>query len=150
VGTVGLAAQEGDFMFDQKAYNKAYYLANKKSIQKRNAAYYLANKERFKEYSAKYRLKHRDEYKEYHAKWYQENKHLYSYRHRNGAKYRKQAIYSVWNNKTDEVIIIDGTAEQCAKAMGIKVESFYTASMKASRGKNLKWTIEKKMLKQCR
>ena len=148
---MGLEAQEGDFMFDRKAYSKAYYLANKKSIQKRNAAYYLANKERIKEYSAEYRIKHRDEYKEYHAKWYQENKHLYNERKDStDPTYHKQVLYSVWNNFTDEVIIIDGTAEQCAKAMGIKLESFYTASMKASRGKNLKWTIEKKVLRERR
>ena len=34
--------------------------------------------------------------------------------------------YTVYNTKTDELIILDGTSKECAEAMGISVESFYS------------------------
>ena len=51
-------------------------------------------------------------------------------------------LYTVYNNKTDMPVIIDGTAEECAKAMGIKLCSFYPAVRHAKTGKTKKWYIE--------
>ena len=39
-------------------------------------------------------------------------------------------------------VIIDGTAEQCAKAMGMKLCSFYPAVTLAKTGKIKKWYID--------
>ena len=50
--------------------------------------------------------------------------------------------YTVWNNKTDEVVIVDGTARECAKAMGITLETFYCAVTNARNRKVKKWTIK--------
>ena len=55
----------------------------------------------------------------------------------------RQFLYSVWRNKDDLLMILDGTAEECAKAMGIKINSFYIF---ASRGGNENWTITKKKI----
>ena len=50
-------------------------------------------------------------------------------------------LYTVYDNKTDEPIIIDGTAKECAEAMGIKVESFYHAQYRSVRGMTSRWSI---------
>jgi hypothetical protein len=46
----------------------------------------------------------------------------------------KKKRYSVYNKKTDMPVYIYGTAEQCAKAMGIKTASFYATHSKIKRG----------------
>ena len=33
-------------------------------------------------------------------------------------------LYSVWRNSDDRLIILDGTAEQCAKMLGIELATF--------------------------
>lgn len=42
--------------------------------------------------------------------------------------------YSVWNNKTDDIVIVDGTAEETAKAMGVTMKSFYTIVSRSKKG----------------
>lgn len=49
--------------------------------------------------------------------------------------------YTVYNDKTDEVVIVDGTAHECAKAMGIERNSFYHFMWKNYNGENTKWSI---------
>lgn len=49
--------------------------------------------------------------------------------------------YTVYDNKTDFPIIVGGTARECAKAMGITLESFYCAVDRCRKGKNRRWTI---------
>ena len=48
--------------------------------------------------------------------------------------------YTVWNNKTDELVILDGTSKECAKAMGITIQSFYSYLCKSKKGKTY-WDI---------
>lgn len=55
---------------------------------------------------------------------------------------RKPLLYTVYNNKTDMPVIIDGTAEQTAKAMKMSIQSFYSAVTHAKTGKIRKWHIE--------
>lgn len=111
-------------------------------------SYYDKHREQMRTYQKAYYEAHKEQKKEYHKKWYQENKHLYNERKDSSASsYWKKVLYSVWNNFTDEVVIIDGNNVECAKAMGVSNNSFYTLVSKASRGKMKKWTIEKKMLR---
>ena len=51
--------------------------------------------------------------------------------------------YSVYNDKTDQPLIIYGTAEECASAMGIKVNSFYRYVVRMRQGliKLKKWVV---------
>jgi hypothetical protein len=89
--------------------------------------------------------------REYFKQWYERNK-VYMNKHRrkdsSSPTYRKRVLYSVWNNETDEVVIIDGNNIECAKAMGISQKSFYSLVTKNTKGKALKWTIQKTLLRK--
>lgn len=37
----------------------------------------------------------------------------------------RRVLYSVWRNSDDQLIILDGTTEECCKALGVKQETFY-------------------------
>lgn len=50
--------------------------------------------------------------------------------------------YTVYDNRTDELVILDGTAEQCARLMKMTVPSFYSAVTRAQNGKIKRWSIE--------
>jgi hypothetical protein len=52
-------------------------------------------------------------------------------------------VYSVWDNRTDDIIIIDGTAKECAKAMGLTISSFYSTVTRALKGIDNKYAILK-------
>lgn len=62
--------------------------------------------------------------------------------------YHKSVLYTVWNNKTDEIVIVDGNAVECAKAMGISVRNFYSTVSKNLNGTIAKWTIEKRRARE--
>ena len=47
--------------------------------------------------------------------------------------YRKR--YSVYHRKTEQPLVIYGTSKECAKAMGIKVNSFYRYIVRMRQGK---------------
>ena len=49
--------------------------------------------------------------------------------------------YTVYNNKTDAPVIVDGTAKECEKAMGICENSFYCVLSRVRKGINRKWSI---------
>ena len=38
---------------------------------------------------------------------------------------RWKKLYTVYDNKTDFPVIVDGTSEECARAMGITLNTFY-------------------------
>ena len=50
-------------------------------------------------------------------------------------------LYSVWDNRTDELVILDGTAKQCAEIMGRPLKSFYSTVRRAKTGEIKRWTI---------
>lgn len=51
--------------------------------------------------------------------------------------------YTVYDNRTDFPVIVVGTAEECAKAMNLTIESFYCAVSRARSGATKRWTILK-------
>lgn len=51
--------------------------------------------------------------------------------------------YTVYDNKTDFPVIVEGTSAECAKAMGIKINSFHSTVTRARNGENKRWTILK-------
>ena len=71
--------------------------------------------------------------------------HSAIYGHRCGEK-GKFCRYSVWRNKNDQPIIIDGTATECAKVMGISNGSFRSICVRVWQGKNKKYTIIRRWL----
>lgn len=54
---------------------------------------------------------------------------------------RAFCLYSVYDNKTDFPIIVDATAEECAKILKRTKKNFYCLVNKTRRGKNNKYTI---------
>lgn len=111
-------------------------------------SYYDKNSERLKAYQKAYYEKNKKRINKNHSRWYQKNKHFYNVRKDStSSEYGKQILYSVWNNITDEVVIIDGNYRECSKAMGVSEKSFYTLVTKACQGKSKKWTIEKRKLR---
>lgn len=51
-------------------------------------------------------------------------------------------LYTVWRNSDDRLMILDGTADECAQAMNIQRGTFY---IYLSRGCG-EWTIVKKSI----
>ena len=66
--------------------------------------------------------------------------------HKKGENTRSFIVYSVWDNRTDEVVIIDGEARECAEAMGMTLASFYSAITRAKSGAIKRWTIKPRYL----
>lgn len=50
-------------------------------------------------------------------------------------------LYTVYDNRTDEPVIIDGEARQCAEVMKLKLPSFYCAVTRARNMSIKRWTI---------
>lgn len=51
--------------------------------------------------------------------------------------------YTVYDNRTDELVILDGTARECARAMKLTLGSFQSAVTHARTGKVKRWHIER-------
>jgi hypothetical protein len=49
--------------------------------------------------------------------------------------------YTVYNNKTDAPVIVDGTPAECEAAMGICPGSFHCVRSRCKKGINRKWSI---------
>lgn len=49
--------------------------------------------------------------------------------------------YTVYNNHNETPVIVNGTAKECAKAMGIKPTSFHAIRCKCNAGVYGKWTV---------
>lgn len=62
--------------------------------------------------------------------------------HKSGKNTRRFVVYTVWNNRTDELVICDGTASECAEAMGITIGSFFSIITGTKNGRYSKWTIK--------
>ena len=61
--------------------------------------------------------------------------------HRKGENTRSFCVYTVYDNRTDFPVIVDGEARDCAKAMGLCLAGFYCAVTRARKGQVKKWTI---------
>lgn len=66
--------------------------------------------------------------------------------HKKGKGTRSFCVYTVYDNRTDLPIIIDGTARECAEAMHIDLQSFYACISRIRRGLIKRWYIEKRYL----
>ena len=63
-------------------------------------------------------------------------------KHGTGGLTMLEVRYSVWDNRTDQLLILDGTSKECADAMGIKLNSFRSAASKSNHGRERIWHIE--------
>ena len=105
-----------------------------------------------REYARAYYQTHKEQMKEKKKKWYEKNKLYYNELRRKRRKeknrntYERHVLYSVWNNYTDELVILDGKYEDCAAAMGVSVRSFHSLMTRAKKGMLKKWTFEKRII----
>jgi len=60
---------------------------------------------------------------------------------RKGACGRQFCMYSVYDNKTDFPIVIDATAEECAKVLNRTVASFYCLVSRVLKGEIKRYTV---------
>ena len=61
--------------------------------------------------------------------------------HRKGTGGRQFCMYSVYDNKTDLPIVIDATAEECAKVLKRTVASFYCLVCRVLKGEIKRYTV---------
>lgn len=56
---------------------------------------------------------------------------------------RWKKLYTVYDNKTDFPVVVDGTSEECARAMGIAFSTFlsYVSRAKMGRKTPKRWEI---------
>ena len=66
--------------------------------------------------------------------------------HKAMAGSRNFCRYSIYDNRTDMPIIIDGTAKECAEAFGTTTNSFYCMVNRVRLGKNKRYTVLTRML----
>mgnify|MGYP003445384615 CR=1 FL=1 len=66
--------------------------------------------------------------------------------HKRGEDVRAFCVYTVYDNRTDLPVIIDGDAKAAAAAMGLKLGCFYAAVVNARTGRVKRWHIEKRFL----
>ena len=55
---------------------------------------------------------------------------------------RFERLYTVYDNRTDLPVIVDGTSREAAKAMGIGYGSFHPAVTRFRNGTSKRWHIE--------
>lgn len=56
-------------------------------------------------------------------------------------KANKRVLYTVYDNRTDFPVIVDGTSKECAKAMGITMNSFTSICHRSKHKKSKRWYI---------
>lgn len=60
--------------------------------------------------------------------------------------HKPRYLYSVWRNSDDRLMILDGTADECAKVMNISRQTFY--KLICWGGTNESWTVLKSSLEE--
>ena len=55
---------------------------------------------------------------------------------------KPETLYSVWRNSDDTLLILDGTAEECSKVIGITMRTFVERLSRVG-GDQEKYTIRK-------
>ena len=66
--------------------------------------------------------------------------------HKKSEEERCFCRYSVYRNNDDMPIIIDGTAKECAAAMGVDIKSFYRTVSRSYKGRSMRHTVIRRML----
>lgn len=54
--------------------------------------------------------------------------------------------YTVYDNRTDFPVVVDGTADECARALKRSRNSFYCLVNRVHKGKNKRYTILSRMV----
>lgn len=54
--------------------------------------------------------------------------------------------YTIYDNRTDFPIMVDGTADECARALNRSRNSFYCLVSRVQKGRNKRYTILRRMV----
>lgn len=65
-------------------------------------------------------------------------------RRKGGKNKHSHFLYTVYDNRTDELIILDGTPEECARALGTTLNGWWTTLSRVRSGIRKKWHIEQR------
>ena len=68
--------------------------------------------------------------------------HAFFNGHKKSDSGRNFKRYFVWKRKTGDLFVSGGTAKECAAAMGISLDYFYSILYFQSLGRSKKWDIE--------
>lgn len=66
--------------------------------------------------------------------------------HRKGASGRRFCMYSIYDNRTDFPIVIDATAEECARVLKRTRNSFYCLVSRVLKGKNKRYAVLRRFI----
>ena len=69
-------------------------------------------------------------------------KHSHHMGHKKAEDGRHWKRYYVWKRKTGDLFVSGGTAKECAAAMGISLDYFYSILYFQNLGRSKKWDIE--------
>ena len=69
-----------------------------------------------------------------------------NFNHKKGKHTRSYCVYTIYDNKTDMPVIVDGEARECAMMMNMTIASFYSAITRAKNRKTKRWYIERRFL----
>lgn len=61
--------------------------------------------------------------------------------HRKGTAGRMFCMYSIYDNRTDLPLVIDATAEECARVLKRSVNSFYCMVSRVAKGRNKRYSV---------
>ena len=61
--------------------------------------------------------------------------------HRKGPAGCMFCMYSIYDNRTDLPLVIDATAEKCARVLNRSVNSFYCMVSRVAKGKNKRYAV---------
>lgn len=66
--------------------------------------------------------------------------------HRRDGEGRHFLVYTVYDNRTDLPVVVDGDAKTAAAAMGLTLGSFYAAVTKSKTGAVKRWHIVRRFI----
>ena len=69
-------------------------------------------------------------------------------RKRGRPKGTNNVVYTVYDNKTDEIVCFELTADEAAKTIGMTANSFRSTCVRTEKGINKRWTIVRMRLEE--
>lgn len=69
-------------------------------------------------------------------------------RKRGRPKGTNNVVYTVYDNKTDDIVCFELQADEAAKTIGMTINSFRSTCVRTEKGINKRWTIVRSRLEE--
>ena len=69
-------------------------------------------------------------------------------RKRGRPKGTNNVVYTVYDNKTDDIVCFELPVDEAAKTIGMTVNSFRSTCVRTEKGINKRWTIVKRRIEE--